>query len=325
MNTHKVTPKDFFLWAGAMVGLYGSVISLITLIFAYVDQAFPDALTQGSSYYQDPYSGGIRFAMASLMVLVPVTLVLLHLIRKDIGKDLTKADLWIRRWALFLTLFLAGLAMVIDLITLINYFLGGELTTRFVLKVATILLVASGVFMHFLADYWGYWIKFPGKARSIGIAAALLVVLAIVSGFFIIGSPNSVRMMRLDSQKVQDLQNIQWQVINYYQTKGRLPQSLQELNDPLSGNAIPKDAQTGGDYSYRISKAPYTFEVCATFNALSTGMAPGGPVAAPVPMATKPGLESDSWAHSAGQGCFERTIDPERYPLLSKGEVPLQK
>ncbi len=173
MHTHKVTPKDFFLWAGAMVALYGSVTSFITLLFAYINQAFPDAL-EGSYYYYDPYSGSIRFAMATLIVLVPVAILLLNLIRSDIAKDSGKADLWVRRWALFLTLFIAGFAMATDLIVLINYFLGGEVTARFFLKIAVVLLVAAAIFMHFLADYWGYWIKFPGKARMVGAAARAL-------------------------------------------------------------------------------------------------------------------------------------------------------
>jgi hypothetical protein len=317
MNTHKVTPKDFFLWAGAMVGLYGSVVSFITLIFAYIDQAFPDALS-GSYYYNyDPYSGSIRFAMASLIVLVPVTILLLNLIRKDIVLEHAKADLWVRRWALFLTLFLAGLAMVIDLITLINYFLGGELTTRFVLKVATILLVAAGVFMHFLADYWGYWIKFPSRARSVGIAAAVLVLLSIVSGFFIIGSPAQVRLQRFDSQKVTDLQNIQWQIINYYQTKGALPANLDALKDPISNNMIPQDPQTNADYVYRVTTAPYSFELCATFNTDSTRDLSNPSIARPYP--ADMGVEGENWSHAVGEKCFSRTIDPERYPVYPKG------
>lgn len=316
MNNHKVTPKDFFLWAGAMVGLYGSVVSFITLIFAYVDHAFPDALA-GTYYNYDPYSGSIRFAMASLIVLVPVTILLLQLIRGDITKDHTKADLWVRRWALFLTLFLAGLAMVVDLITLINYFLGGELTMRFVLKVVTILLVASGVFMHFLADYWGYWIKFPGKARAIGFAAGVLVILSIVSGFFIIGSPASVRLQRFDSQKVTDLQNIQWQIINYYQTKGVLPENLSQVADPISGNVIPKDAQSGESYGYRVVTAPYTFELCATFNTDSTVDVANPTISKPYPVDMS--IEGENWAHAVGEKCFSRTIDPERYPVYPKG------
>lgn len=313
MNSIKVTPKDFFLWAGAMVALYGSVISFITLLFSYIDQVFPDVLAR-DYYNYDPFSGAIRFAMASLIVLVPVTLVLLRLIRKDISREPEKTHLWIRRWALYLTIFIAGFSMVVDLITLVNYFLGGELTTRFILKVAVVLLVAGAVFMHFLADLWGYWTEYPTRARMIGYAAALLVIISIVSGFFIIGSPTTIRMQRFDSQKVTDLQNIQWQVINYYQSKSKLPTSLTEAEDPLSGAVIPVDPQTGEDYVYRITKAPYTFELCATFNEPT---AASGSTSPEYPKAV--GMENETWQHGSGETCFERTIDPERYPPFPKG------
>ena len=315
MNTHKVTPKDFFLWAGAMVALYWSIGSFLTLIFAYINQAFPDALDSTQYYYYDPFSAAIRFAMASLIVLVPITVLLLNLIRRDIIKDHAKADIWVRRWAIYLTLFIAGAAMAVDLITLINYFLGGEVTVRFILKVAIVLLVAAAVFMHFLADYWGFWIKYPGRARSVGIAAIVLVLATIGSGFLIIGSPNQIRMERLDAQKITDLQNIQYQVINYYQTKGRLPENLMEMNDPLSGSVIPKDAQSGQDYGYRVTRAPYSFEVCADFNVASDGLSPDEKS-----MAMHYGVTDmdQNWQHSASQTCFERTIDPERYPIFPK-------
>src|SRR3989344_7335374 len=101
MDRPKVTPKDFCLWAGAMVALYGSVIAFIALLFEYINHQFPDAL----DYYVDPYSGGIRFAMASLVVLVPVTVVLLRFVRLDIVREPIKSDLWVRRWALVLTVF----------------------------------------------------------------------------------------------------------------------------------------------------------------------------------------------------------------------------
>jgi len=142
----KVTPKDFFLWAGAMVALYGSVIALIALLFEYIDRTYPDSL----EHYVDPYSGGIRFAMASLIVLVPVTIVLMRFIRNDIARAAEKAELWVRRWALVFTVFIAGAMVVGDLIALINTFLGGDLTTRFILKILVVLFVAGGGFLHFL-------------------------------------------------------------------------------------------------------------------------------------------------------------------------------
>src|SRR3989344_1031476 len=101
----KVTPKEFFLWAGAMITLYASVFAFISLIFSYLNYAMPDAL----QYYSgDPYSSGVSYEMASLLVLFPIFLVISHIIIRDIVRDATRADVWIRRWAIYLTLFVAG-------------------------------------------------------------------------------------------------------------------------------------------------------------------------------------------------------------------------
>ena len=269
MNPIKVTPKDFFLWAGAMVALYGSVISFVTLLFEYINHTFPDPL----EYYVDPYSGGIRFAMASLIVLVPVTIVLMRFIRSDIARNAMKSELWVRRWALVLTVFVAGAAVVGDLIALVNGFLGGDLTTRFALKVLVVLFVAGGVFLHFLADLRGYWSINPTRAKQVGIAAGVVVIIAIISGFFILGSPAEVRLMRFDNQKVSDLQNIQWQVVNYWQQKEKLPASLEELMDPLSGSILPVDPQSGESYVYEVT-GRLSFKLCATFNKQGIGGPP---------------------------------------------------
>lgn len=310
MHSLKVTPKDFFLWVGAMVALYGSAIAFITLLFQYINYAFPDPL--GYSYV-DPFSGGMRFAMASLIVLVPVAIALMRLIRNDIKETPAKSELWIRRWALMLTLFITGAAIVIDLIVLINNFLGGDLTTPFILKVLVVLSVAGLAFMHFLADLWGYWTENPGRAQVVGYSVGILVVAAIISGFFIMGTPGEVRLKRFDSQKVSDLQNIQYQIVNFWQQKERLPDTLNEVADPLSGASIPKDPQSGEEYRYEKT-GPMTFKLCAAFNAQST------PEEASRARAYEPlyGAESWNWQHGEGEQCFERTIDPERYPPYEK-------
>ncbi len=311
MDKPKVTPKDFFLWAGAMIALYGSVIALITLLFEYIDYVYPDPF----AYWVDPYSGGIRFAMASLIVLAPLTIVLMRFIRNDIVRVAEKADLWVRKWALVLTVFVAGATVIGDLIALVNTFLGGDFTTRFMLKVLVVLLVAGGVFLHFLADLRGYWVANPSRAKMVGIGAGIVVLIAIISGFFIMGTPGEVRLLRYDGQKMNDLQGIQWQVINYWQQKEELPVNLEALKDPISGAVIPVDPQSGEDYVYRIKKAPYTFELCAVFNTESTDLPQvnGKTISAPYG-----GLESENWQHGAGETCFERTIDPERYPPYTK-------
>src|SRR6185437_16000608 len=141
MDKPKTTPKDFFLWAGAMLALYVSVVSFISLLFNYLNYAFPDLL---SYYPADPYQSGISYEMASLITLFPIFLVLFWLIHRDIKRDATRTQIWVRRWALMLTLFIAGATIAVDLIVLLTAFFNGEeITTRFVLKVLIVLLVAA--------------------------------------------------------------------------------------------------------------------------------------------------------------------------------------
>jgi hypothetical protein len=313
----KTTPKDFFLWLGALIALYGSVTSFLTLLFEYINNAYPDPL----AYYGDPYGGAVRTSMAMLMVLVPATIILFRLIRGSIDKEPSKASIWVRRWALVLTLFIAGVAVVIDLITIINTFLGGEISTRFFLKAAVVLLVAVGVFLHFLADVKGYWIVNVKKANLIGIGVGILALISIVSGFFIIGTPGDVRALRFDAQKVSDLQNIQYQIVYYWQTKQALPSELAELADPLSGSVVPVDPETGAPYRYeRTSDA--SFKLCGMFtkatpDTAGKGQYPGRDIAV-----TSWGPQADeNWTHGEGEHCYERTIDPERYPPFSKGNI----
>jgi hypothetical protein len=284
------------LWAGVIIALYGSIASLLTLLFEYINYAFPDALAG----YVDPYNGPVRVAMAALIVLVPTLIILLRIIRGTIEREPGKANIWVRRWALGLTLFIATVTILIDLITLINKFLGGEITERFGLKVLMVLLVAAGVFMHFLADMWGYWITNPRKATSVGIGVFVLAIAVVVAGFFIIGTPGQVRMLRLDAEKVQDLQNIQSQITDYWQQNGLLPADLGALTDSLSLMNIPVDPQSGAPYTYKVVNQT-AFQLCAMFSS-----------------ATSPNDTTEqNWQHGAGTVCFDRTIDPKRYSTVS--------
>ncbi|OGG51049.1 hypothetical protein A2763_04225 [Candidatus Kaiserbacteria bacterium RIFCSPHIGHO2_01_FULL_54_36] len=319
MDKPKVTPKDFVLWVGAMATLYSGVFAFISLVFDYINQLFPNPITNSYTYY-DPYqTGNISYEMAALIVLTPVFLILMRAIRADIARDSSRREVWVRRWALFLTLALAAGTMVIDLIVLVNTFLQGEdLTAGFLLKVLVVLLVAGAGFLHFLADLRGYWEKEQGRAKMVNYGVGVLVLATIIAGFFIIGTPQEIRAQKQDALRLSDLQNIQWQVVNYWQQKESLPATLDELFDPISGSMIPVDPETKEPYEYtRVS--PLDFQLCATFNKEGGYQIGGGryPVAEPVSMAPGKGIE-DNWQHAAGRVCFERSIDPERYPPYSK-------
>lgn len=300
MEKPKTTPKDFFLWAGAMLSFYWSVLAFIFLVFNYIEYSFPNAL----SYYPvNPYESGISMQMASIIVLLPLYLWLARIITKSAETDPSRKDIWVRRWAIIFTLFIAGVAMAGDLITLLTSFLSGEaLTTAFLLKTALVLLVAAGVFLHFMAELKEYWVNNPGKKRIVRASVGVLAVVTIVAGFFIVGTPQQARRERFDAERVSQLQIIQSDIVQYWQAKKTLPKTLSELGSNVT------DPETGAAFRYEM-KGDRHFTLCAVFNA--PNRAPIGTQATYA--RTTLGGVSEDWTHTAGEVCFDRTIDPSFY------------
>ena len=309
------TPKDFALWAGAMIALYLSAGALITLLFSYLDILFPDTLR---TYYHDPFSGAISFSMASLIILVPIYIWLTRILTQDIRKNPQKKEIGIRRWLLYITLLISGFVLAGDLIALVNNFLGGELSIRFFLKVLVIFAVIGSAFAYYYADLKGYWEKNEAKAKLSGAIVGAVVLVSIISGFVLVGTPTEQRGIRFDTERVNDLQQIQWQVVNYWQSKDELPASLDDLNDPLDSFMVKTtDPETEQSYGYNVIDDT-TFELCATFSAPTPDYAkqqaslqiPGGI------------REESNWNHEAGMVCFERTIDPDLYKPRTETVLP---
>lgn len=309
----KVTAKDFFLWLGAMVALYVSATSLILLVHQYINVFFPNALD-----YAPSYSSSMRFAIASLVVFFPLYVWLTRMLHEDIRHTPLKQELWVRKWLIFLTLFVAGITMAIDLVMLVNTFLNGDITTRFILKALTILVVIGGGFWYYLNELKGKWEEKKKESIIVAFVVSGIVLATIVSAFFIIGSPQTERLARFDEQKTSDLQSIQWQIVSYWQQKEKLPASISDLEDPLTGFVAPKDPQTGASYTYESTGA-MSFKLCADFNAPSRDMITDvktRAVSAPQPVGGE--LVNENWKHDKGTVCFDRTIDPERFPVFKK-------
>lgn len=297
----KMTPKDFFLYLAAAATLYVSAGSLLGLLFRTIDASFPDALSYG-----DFYSSGIRFAIAALIVAFPLFLVVSWRIQKDIAHDTSRAAIAIRKWYIGFTLFVAGAAVAGDLVAVVNAFLGGELAARFFLKALAVLVVAGAVFGYYLYALRRSPQSKPSKTL-IGVAI-VAVLAALVWGFAVLGSPSAQRDLRFDERRVNDLQSIQWQVIDYWQGKEALPATLDTLSDPVRGFRVPVDPETDEAYAYRVTGAR-SFELCATF-ARVLGEKESASLARDY---YGPSAEW-SWAHDVGEACFERTIDPDFFP-----------
>ena len=300
-------PRNVFLHLFAMVALYWSAISFITLCWQYINYYLPDpVLTRYASSYN---LGSIRFAVASLIIIFPLFILASWFLNKIYRAESAVRESKTRKWLIYLTLFVAALVIIGDLIFVINMFLGGEITLRFILKALSVLLVAGLVFGYYLDDVRRQ--EPSPMAKKFAIAAGVLVLAMVIGSFFIVGSPNKARLMQLDQNKVYDLQNIQSQVVSYYQRKGKLPEKLEELHDPISGYQVPTDTQKGMMYEYNaVDRDKLTFELCATFN-LDSKENPQ----AKMPYDSYYAFgENQNWDHATGRVCFKRTIDPQLYP-----------
>lgn len=295
-----------------MVALYVSVGSLIALLFSYIDYAFPDPLTEG---YYDPYSGPIRFAMATLVIVFPLYIFFTRVVHQDLRRDPMKREGAFRRWLIFITLFVAGAMVAGDLIALINTYLSGEITGRFVLKISVIFALAGGVFVYYWFELKGLWEAKEKESKLIGAMVSLAVIGSIVGGFFIIGSPMYQRDLRFDRERVSHLERLQSGIENYWQNKRELPAELRALEDPLYGFVVPYDPETGEVYSYAKTSA-LSFELCAVFTLPSEER-----TAETLPRAIVYGPAF--WVHGAGRTCFERTVDPDfLYPRPMDKYIP---
>jgi len=336
MEKQKLNVGYAFLSLGVLVSLIVSVVAFFNLAFEILDKKFPDVL---NAIYQYGYSSsqfeGARTFLAMLIIMFPTFLILAYFWKKKEKDGLGHSDEIIRKWLSYIVIFLSVLIVIIDLIILVRYFVSGEITIRFILKVIIALAGAKMVLYYFVPEIWEVkWKKFF-KITAVYFSIAMVLAL-IIWTFFVIGSPLKQRQLQLDEKRIGDLQNIQMQIINYWQQKEKLPETLKDIANPLSGFFLPVDPEfeKGKAYEY-IGKDKLKFELCAEFSLpmpkgwqeyqnyykggvmpmATTGVVSETVSNAPYPY---PSGVNDSWDHQIGRTCFERTIDKDLYPPYPK-------
>lgn len=300
----KSTPKDVFMHLMVFIALYVSVVSLITLLFQYINFWYPDPL----SFYYSSVINAVRWSASVLVVMYAVYLVVSWFIHKDLRANPEKKNLKIRKWLTYLTLFAAALTMIVDIITLLYNYLGGDLTLSFFLKILVVLLVAGAVFGYYIWDLKKETSEARKKLKLSAGVVSIIVLAALVGSFFVVGSPAKQRARRFDERRVSDLQALQNEITSFWNQKGKLPANLSDLTSSISGFIPPKDSETNQNYEYNI-KSNLAFELCADFKLPSLNQTNNQPTQ---PQSIYGGPYNQNWTHGAGRVCFERTIDPQR-------------
>jgi hypothetical protein len=146
--TFSVPARDAFLYLVMFSTLYFGAWNLGSLLFSFIDRAFPDAINRYYGYLYDAQ----RWSTAAVIIAFPVFFFLALYIGKQIEINPFKRLSPARRWLTYLTLFVASSTLLGDITTLIYNLLGGDLTIRFTLKVLVVAAIAGSTFAYYLLD-----------------------------------------------------------------------------------------------------------------------------------------------------------------------------
>jgi hypothetical protein len=288
-----VSAGEAFLYLVLFSALGISAGSLVQLLFTLIEWAFYDP--SSSTFVYGGWQSGVRWAIARLVIALPVFLLASYWAVRAIRTDPSQASSPVRRWLTYIAMFVAVGIIIADLVTLIAYLLSGETTVRFLLKVVTVALVAGGVLFHYLRDLQAERESPPRPSAARPILAAFLLasLLAAGGGLWLVGSPAEQATQRIDERRVQDLRTIAQAVDLHRDRHARLPPDLASLVIALGTQLPVADPETGRPYAYRVRDAQ-RFELCADF------ARPSGDR-----------LQDAIWTHGGGRQCFALTAGEE--------------
>jgi hypothetical protein len=310
-----LSAREAFLYLVLFATLYTTAYNVGAVLFTLIERALPDPAL---GRYVGDFAISARAGTAGLVIAFPVFLGLSRLIGRSIEREPTGRSSPIRKWLTYLTLFLAALVIIGDLIVLVGGLLSGELALRFMLKTLVVFTIAGAVFGHYLSalrreerDVTAT----PPWARLGARLAGAAVVAVIVAGLFASGPPARQRGRQLDDIRVRDLQEIAAAVSAQRREYGTLPTGLDKLlhqPPPLGVNEI-LDPETQLAYEYRTLDS-LTYELCAVFANADTSRQDQ----------RERGVRS--WRHGSGRHCFRlRALRDTQAGRVNYEFVPLHE
>ena len=142
-----LSARDAFLYLIIFATLYITAYHLGNLLFQLINRAFP-VPNDSASHINDT----LRFAISALVVGFPIYLFVSGIVQRAVRADATKRASRVRKWLTYLTLFIVACVLIGDFVCLTYNFLGGEITTRFLLKVLVVGMIAGTIFGYYLKE-----------------------------------------------------------------------------------------------------------------------------------------------------------------------------
>lgn len=285
--------KFAFYYMLSLVTLFIVSLSFGSIVFELINTFFPD-ITKTTYYYSN---SSLRSAISGLLIATPIFYFIMNKIYSNLRTGELKENSEVRKWLTYFILFISSVVVIGSLIQILNNFLDGALTINFVSKALTVLFIAALIFGFYFYDIRRKEFQTNRVNKIFFIASLFLIIIGLVSSFFIIESPTEARNRKLDDKILQDFQNIRYSIDDYYYKNVKMPENLKELQKDREGFLLnivnPKNEE---EYIYEVISNK-KFKLCTEFNSSN--------------LEKQTGYYDNVWKHDKGYNCIEKEINQD--------------
>jgi hypothetical protein len=265
MESQSNMAKYAFFYLISLVSLIFLAISTGMIIFQIINKFIVDIINEYSGNYS---SDAMRFGISALVISAPIFFLVGRQIYKFMQSGELPRDSVVRKWLTYFIMLVTSVIMISWLISVLNSFLNGEFTSKFLLKAVTALGISALIFSFYFYDLKRDYVA--GKTDKIFMAyvygSMFLVAAVFVASLFVVESPREVRQMKLDNLVLNDFNQIRGGLESYYNDKGILPLNLEELKNEFNyvTDKTLTHPESGKVYGYN-KREDNKFELCADF------------------------------------------------------------
>lgn len=294
-KTENNAAKFAFYYMLSLIALIFAALSAGMIIFQIINKNIADVIIQRASDFSPDQ---LKFAISALIISAPIFYITTWQICKNLFTGAFDKDSGVRRWLTYFVLLISSVVMLGWLIAIVNNFLDGELTVKFILKALTAIGIAAGIFTFYYYDIKRD--KVAGeKDKIIRIyfySSLAVVVIVFISGLFIVESPQKTRDRKMDNAVLENFEDIDRAIGTYYSDNEKLPDDLEKIKSEFSyiSDKDLENSATGEKYDYKI-KRENIYELCATFKISNEDSEDYDDY-------------FDRWPHDAGYQCLSQRV-----------------